>query len=251
MRFLSTPGTFGFFDQGPVEENRVIFQRNAANLRAAFGEKTNGSTVYSYSTVSYPDVNWSTGTDGKWHHVALVYNGNDIRLFCDYTLAGDAVALVKGATIASGQLARLGEGNQWAHYSCIRGTAKALDPTEFLYASNEANGVLPSADWSWRLDGTVGTAVSSAVGTASLLDVAQYLFKDTHGFTGMPVGSGSLTYVDPAFFGRKEPLGRPSGRDVPFRRSEGAVVRAGPDLYGRGPGGRRCSGKRFGDGVRR
>ena len=173
VRFLSTPGTFGFLDQGPVEENRLIFQRNAANLRAAFGVKTNGSTVYSYSTATYPDVDWSTGTDGKWHHVALVYDGSDIRLFCDYTLAGDAVALVKGASIASGQLVRLGEGNQWAHYSCIRATAKALDPTEFLYASNEANGVLPSADWSWRLDGTVGTAVSSAVGTASLLDVAQ------------------------------------------------------------------------------
>ena len=228
VRFLSTPGTFGFFDQGPVEENRVIFQRNAANLRAAFGEKTNGSTVYSYSTVSYPDVNWSTGTDGKWHHVALVYNGNDIRLFCDYTLAGDAVALVKGATIASGQLARLGEGNQWAHYSCIRVTARALDPTEFLYASNEANGVLPSADWSWRLDGTVGTAVSSAVGTASLLDVAQYLFKDTHGFTGMPVGSGSLTYVDPAFFGGRTVDGVDAGKNLSAARVDGTCLSAVP-----------------------
>ena len=228
VKFLSTPGTFGFFDQGPVEENRVIFQRNAANLRAAFGVKTNGSTVYSYSTASYPDMDWSTGTDGKWHHVALVYDGNDIRLFCDYTLAGDAVALVKGATIASGQLARLGEGNQWAHYSCIRATAKALDPTEFLYASNEANGVLPSADWSWRLDGTVGTAVSSAGGTASLLDATQYLFKDAHGFTGMPVGSGSLTYVDPAFFGGRTVDGVDVGKNLSAARVDGTCLSAVP-----------------------
>ena len=226
VRFLTTPGTFGFFDQGPVEENRVIFQRNAANLRAAFGVKTNGSTVYSYSTATYPDVDWSTGTDGKWHHVALVYDGSDIRLFCDYTLAGDAVALVKGASIASGQLVRLGEGNQWAHYSCIRATAKALDPTEFLYASNEANGVLPSADWSWRLDGTVGTAVSSAGGTASLLDAAQYLFKDAHGFTGMPVGSGSLTYVDPAFFGGRTVDGVDAGKNLSAARVDGTYLSA-------------------------
>ncbi len=184
VKFLSTPGTFGFFDQGPVEENRVIFQRNAANLRAAFGEKTNGSTVYSYSTVTYPDVNWSTGTDGKWHHVALVYNGNDIRLFCDY------------------------------------------NPTEFLYASNEANGVLPSADWSWRLDGTVGTAVSSAGGTASLLDATQYLFKDAHGFTGMPVGSGSLTYVDPAFFGGRTVDGVDVGKNLSAVRVDGTYLSA-------------------------
>ncbi|MBR1588210.1 MAG: laminin G domain-containing protein [Kiritimatiellae bacterium] len=226
VKFLSVPDIFGFFDQGPVGENRVILQRSAASLRASFGVKTNGSTAYSYSTVTYPDVDWSTGTDGKWHHVALVYDGSDIRLFCDYTLAGNAVALVKGATIASEPLARLGEGNQWAHYSCIRATAKALDPTEFLYASNEANGVLPSADWSWRLDGTVSTAVSRAVGTASLLDTAQYLFKDAHGFTGMPAGSGSLTYIAPAFAGGRTFDGVEAGKNLSAARVDGAYLSA-------------------------
>lgn len=205
-KFHSVPGTFCFFDQGNSGWNRVVLQKNSDNgLQATFLYQADADSASrtSYSRMTYPDLD--TLADGRWHHVAIVCDGSKMRLFADYTIRGDEIGFVKGTAIGYNYEFRLGNGQAWALFSCLRATARALDPSEFLYASDNAGGVLADADWGWRLDGTPGEALSEATAdvTAAMLDETQYLFKDAHGFTGIPSGSGSLAFAKPFFPGMR------------------------------------------------
>ena len=203
-KFLSVPTmVFAYFDLGPSERNRILLQKHSdKGLKAVFQYKADNVSgqVLTESRMTYPDI--ETLDDGKWHHVAIVCDGAKLRLFCDYTLAGDAIDFSKGTpAINYNHEFRLGNGAQWAHFSCVRATAKPLDPSGFLYASDNEDGILARADWSWRLDGAVGGALTEADAIADAIDETQYLLKDSHGFRGVPKGEGSISFEDPFFPG--------------------------------------------------
>ena len=223
-KFLSVPNaTIAFFDLGPSEGNRVLLQKNTdKGLKAVFSYKADsGSTATTTASgMTYPDID--TLVDGKWHHVAIVFDGSKLRLFCDYTLAGDAIDFSKGAAINNRYEFRFGNSAQWAHFSCLRATAKPLDPSDFLYASDNVGGSLSNADWSGRLDGTVGGTLMAAEAVAAALDETQYLFKDSHGFCGVPEGDGSLSYVSPFFPGDRILIGENKTRN----RAAASIVNA-------------------------
>ena len=197
VKFLSEPGLFAFWDLGPSEKNRFTLGRSGAD---AVYLKFNSSS----KTATYPDL--TTFVDGKWHHIAVVCDENmKAKLYCDYTLVSAELPFSKGTTRSGiSDAFRLSEGSQSAQFSCFRATAAALEPKDFLYASDSPNGVLSvGAEWCWHLDGTIGDAVASAANAISAIDPDQYVFKDGHAFTGSLIGSGSAVYADPVMKGRR------------------------------------------------
>lgn len=226
VKFLTEPGLFGFFDLGPAEENRFVLKRQTVGeLRAEFTLKKGETSSIERTCAAYPDL--TSFVDGKWHHYALVSDGGSARVYCDYTLVGNSISVEKGATIPVGAAIRLGEGNQWAHYSCLRVTAAALTPQEFLYASDRADGVLANANWNWRLEGAAGAVVDSATTVGTVLDADQYLFKDMHGFVGTAASGGSLLYELPFMRGKRLIGGVADGRNLTAAATAGSYLVSG------------------------
>ncbi len=146
------------------------------------------------TSVAYPDID--SLADGKWHHLALVCTGDKMRLYCDYALASEEIAVRRDAALTPGEL-RFGEGGVRATFSCLRVTAAALEPRAFLYASDSADGVLEQkAGWSWRLEGKKGSAVDAVSATETpIRDDGLYFHANARGYTGAVVGDGMLTYA--------------------------------------------------------
>ena len=214
-KFLSAPNYFCFFDLGSGSNYRIILypQANGMYAQHAAGSK---------STAVYPDL--TSLVDGKWHHVAMVDDGTEFRLYCDYTQVGNAMSAPRG-TGSSG--CRIALGNHKALYSSWRMTERALAPQEFLYASDSADGVLADANWNWRLEGGRGTSVTSATSVGEALDADQYLFKDAHGFTGGATSGGSLLY-DLSLLGNVRLIGGVrDGRNRTSATAAGAYLASG------------------------
>ena len=229
VKFLSEMGLFAFWDLGPSECNRFILGRpGTGQVRLSFDYKPESTTTRTNKDVTYPDL--TTFADGMWHHVAIVCDENDkAKLYCDYTLVSDELPFVKGPTRNGISNAfRLSEGNQWAQFSCFRATATALEPKDFLYASDNPDGVLAAdAEWRWRLDGTIGGAVTSATSAMAAIDPDQYIFKDGHAFTGSLSGSGSAIYANPVIEGRRVLGGVKGGKNLSSAALSGKHFTAG------------------------
>jgi hypothetical protein len=110
-----------------------------------------GAAGYSYSTVvggSVPKI-----TDGKWHHVAMTYDGEMVRLYVDYVLRGYLVwsgPLVYGSN-GSGKLC-IGA-NYGTSYGAwdgfideVRISDVALPPEKFLRVCESAGFAASDAD---------------------------------------------------------------------------------------------------------
>ena len=177
------------------------------------------------ASVSYPDVD--SLADGKWHHLALVCTGDKMRLYCDYALASEEIAVRRDTTLTPGEL-RFGEGGVRATFSCLRVTAAALGPRAFLYASDSADGVLePKTGWSWRLEGKKGAAVDAVSATeVPIRDDGLYFHANAHGYTGAAVGDGTLTYAASPVGHSRLVSGEADGRNSTGVMSDGAWLRS-------------------------
>ena len=155
-------------------------------------------------TVEYPDL--ASLSDGRWHHFAVVCKNDNLRLYCDYIRATtNDLPVTRDASVNDKDETRFGQGCQRGMLSNLRVTGKALEPREFLYASDSATGVLGTSGYLWALDGKKGEEVDSVPATTSTLptDADQYLFSDTKGLLGSVLGEGVATYAEPVFAGRR------------------------------------------------
>lgn len=209
-KFETEAGLFLFYDQGQQEQNRVTLERDTSGkVRLSFYKKAN-------VTVAYPGGKTSL-RDGMWHHYALVYRADGagsatgrLTLYCDYTLVSEELAVSKDLAYVA-DVFRLFEGNQKMRLSAFRATAATLDPSEFLYASDSAVGLMPDQAWSWRFDGAIGGLLSAADATAAAVDDGQYVFADAHAFQGTV--SGTPCYAAPVFAGSRYVQGEKEGRN--------------------------------------
>jgi hypothetical protein len=189
---------------------------------------SNKSTSGTERTVEYSDL--TSLADGKWHHFAIVCKDSKLCLYCDYIRqsAGD-LTVGRDKLIKNSSEARFFQGNQRGMISNLRVSGKALDPHEFMYASDSANGVLGTSGYLWTLDGTKGETVGSVPATMSTLptDSDQYLFSDTKGLVGAVSGAGSATYDECVFGGRRIIDGTDRGRNASSASLSGAYVKGG------------------------
>lgn len=155
-------------------------------------------------SVEYPDL--TSLADGRWHHFAVVCKNDNLRLYCDYIRAtDDDLPVTRDPSVMNTDETRFGQGWQRGMISNLRVSGKALDPREFMYASDSATGVLGTSSYLWALDGKKGEAAESVPATMSTLptDADQYLFSDTKGLLGSVLGEGVATYAEPVFAGRR------------------------------------------------
>ena len=100
-----------------------------------------GAAGYSYSTVvsgSVPKI-----TDGKWHHVAITYDGTTVRLYADYTLVGwldwSGPLVYNGGQLCIGANPGTNYGAWDGFIDEVRISDEALPPEKFLHIGGLAN----------------------------------------------------------------------------------------------------------------
>jgi len=94
--------------------------------------------------------------DGLWHHVAIVRNKATEKntLYCDYYSRGSFSST--NGTADAGNPLLIGCGSFQGEMSCLRVTAKALDSSEFIYASDDPGHALPDTVFHFRMTGADG-----------------------------------------------------------------------------------------------
>lgn len=200
VKFARTEGKLILYDflykDGDATNSMFALNLTSANVIELSNTSKTGGTwnPAARTSVVYPDID--SLADGKWHHLALVCSGDKMRLYCDYALASEAIAVRRDAALAPGEL-RFGDGGVRATFSCLRVTAAALEPREFLYASDSADGVLErKTGWSWRLEGKRGAPVESVSATETpIREDGLYFHANARGYTGFRVGDGTLTHA--------------------------------------------------------
>ena len=146
-----------------------------------------GAAGYTYSTVvsgSVPKI-----TDGKWHHVAITYDGTTVRLYADYTLVGwldwSGPLVYNGGQLCIGANPGTNYGAWDGFIDEVRISDEALPPEKFLrvggvdtHASDVDTAVYLPFNWfefsSDKFFGTVGQLIfnNSACSTnAGLIDL--------------------------------------------------------------------------------
>lgn len=110
---------------------------------------------------SYPDF----PEDGKWHHVAVVFQNGVFTLYNDYSSAGALPGTYSLSELTDSVPFKLGNGYYGGKISCLRVCRKALPVAEMLRASS-----IPTCKsdviFRWRLNGTNGSVVSQIVNSA-------------------------------------------------------------------------------------
>ena len=157
--------------------------------------------------------------DGKWHHLALVYDedAGGLAAYCDYKSMNASRLPLARLPFSAADEWRLGSYNFDGSFSAVRVTRAALAPEQFLYASDSPDGPLPRKAVAWRLDGTAGGAVSAVVNSAERgTETNLYAFCRSDVAYGAGVTSGTVTYsanVDQPGAHRKE-CGVDGGRNI-------------------------------------
>ena len=142
---------------------------NGRQFRFAIGS-VSSSTMRKLSSTEY-DL-W----DGTWHHVALVEtnavvaaSGDDpettnycVTVFVDYVARGTLQTAGATALSSTDATVVLGNNAEHAKYSCLKATARALEPSEFLRTSNCAT-YWPRTAFYWTFDGSESDAFPSVV----------------------------------------------------------------------------------------
>lgn len=231
VKFARTEGKQILYDilykDGDATNSKFALNVTSANVIELSNTSKTGGTwnPAARTSVAYPDID--SLADGKWHHLAIVCAGDKMRLYCDYALASEEIAVRRDAALAPGEL-RFGEGGVRATFSCLRVTAAALEPREFLYASDSADGVLErKTGWSWRLEGKKGAEVVSAVATETpIRDDGLYFQSNARGYTGTPVGEGAVTYAATPVGHTRLVSGEAAGRNRTGLSAAGAWMRS-------------------------
>lgn len=231
VKFARTEGKQILYDilykDGDATNSKFALNVTSANVIELSNTSKTGGTwnPAARTSVAYPDID--SLADGKWHHLAIVCAGDKMRLYCDYALASDAIAVRRDAALAPGEL-RFGEGGVRATFSCLRVTAAALEPREFLYASDSADGVLErKTGWSWRLEGKRGSAVDSVSATETpIREDGLYSHANARGYTGAAVGDGTLTYAATPVGHTRIVSGEADGRNSTGVTGENAWLRS-------------------------
>lgn len=231
VKFARTEGKQILYDilykDGDATNSKFALNVTSANtIELSNTSKTGGTwNPDARTSVAYPDID--SLADGKWHHLAIVCAGDKMRLYCDYALASEEIAVRRDAALAPGEL-RFGEGGVRATFSCLRVTAAALEPREFLYASDSADGVLErKTGWSWRLEGKRGAAVDSVSATETpIREDGLYSHANARGYTGAAVGDGTLTYAATPVGHTRLVSGEADGRNSTGVMGENAWLRS-------------------------
>ena len=147
-----------------------------------------GAAGYTYSTVvsgSVPKI-----TDGKWHHVAITYDGTTVRLYADYTLVGwldwSGPLVYNGGQLCIGANPGTSYGAWDGFIDEVRISDEALPPEKFLHiggmdthASDADTAVYLPFNWfefsADKFFGTVGNLLlyNSACSTnANMIDMS-------------------------------------------------------------------------------
>ena len=180
-------------------------------------------------TVAYPDL--TSLADDKWHHFAIVCRSDKLNLFCDYIRMTESdLPVTRDAAVADIDETRFFQSCQRGMLSNLRVTGKALEPSEFLYASDSATGVLGTSGYLWSFDGTKNSAVESVPATMSTLptDDDQYIFSDAKGFSGSVSGAGTATYADEIFPGHRLFGVTDGGRNLSSVALSGTYIKGSP-----------------------
>ena len=135
----------------------IVLMRNEKGERVAwgfYGASNGGVNLVMYPLSGSASVNVkSTSTtlfDGKWHHVAFTYDGENVRLYFDYNLE-QTVSLAGGIGYAEGDFGRLclgsndkvsyGRWNGWIDE--LRISDVALPPESFIRPTTIAASAAP------------------------------------------------------------------------------------------------------------
>ncbi len=120
----------------------------------------------------------SSFVDDTWHHMAVVWTNNIMRMFVDYDeYNGYVIQSNRVGTTASTAAVNLGCGSSGAYeayrglLSCVRATPRALSADEMLVASGDAPSSAAGTLFHWPCDGIDGDEVdvlSNTVSTACL-----------------------------------------------------------------------------------
>ena len=198
---------------------------NSNNDHRYVSEIVNASTLRYYSIITnvmspridtaYP----ASLADGKWHHAAYVYDesAGGLNVYFDYKPVARDPLPVERVAFSSGAEWRLCSYNFDGSFSAARVTRAALTPDRFMYASDSPDGPLPRNAVAWRLDGTVGGAVSTAANSAELGSSTNlYVFNSSGVASGAGAASGTVTYsVDTAVpMARRIEGGMDGGKNV-------------------------------------
>ena len=198
---------------------------NSGNDHRYVSAIRNASTLCYYSIVtgtSSPRTDTAYPAplaDGKWHHAAYVYDesAGGLNVYFDYKPVASDPLPVERVAFTSGAEWRLCAYNFDGSFSAVRVTRAALTPDRFMYASDSPDGPLPRNAVAWRLDGTVGGAVSTAANSAELGSSTNlYVFNSSGVASGAGAASGTVTYsVDTAVpMARRIEGGMDGGKNV-------------------------------------
>ena len=100
--------------------------------------------------------------DGKWHHVAVVYDHGTFRLYADYVKASSDVNGFWPCPLANSEPFKLGRDRYVGYISCLRVSSKALAPEQMLRVSSRTDCV-PNEIFRHRFEGPVGASLSGVV----------------------------------------------------------------------------------------
>ena len=169
------------------------------NLYMPFAKTYSSGREFRYALTSYSGHTttssvlgynlWNTG----WHHVALVERktvtpatgelpettNTALSVYVDYAQRGSLS--IYGTTLLTGsQAISLCNSCHHGKYSCLRVTDHALEPNEFLHASN-CETYWPKTAYRWTFDGTAGETVgveSNAAPSFAELNPGLYISRD-------------------------------------------------------------------------
>jgi len=188
----------------PAQKRRYALQMGTSSAAEfiKLWTLTDGSVPSEFVDIPYAGYKTSSTTetglaDGKWHHIAVVYDAasGGAKLYCDYALTsetrvslGDLTGLALPNTTCE---LRYGSYKWDSYLSAVRISKGALTPDRFLYASDSPDCALPKAGVAWRLDGAAGGAVAETNVNAA---AKQYVHTIAAGAKGDAVVTGSATY---------------------------------------------------------
>jgi len=156
-----------------------------------------------------------------WHHVAVVEQNKKIRLYVDYVQYGEVAVTStqtldsKGGTVpANVRDLVLGNYLQHCKISCVRVMKRALEPDEFMYASNLPTCV-PRTVFQWSLDNKDPSPSTNIVSTYAAANPDLYISKAST-FTGEGTPSAAevpiFGLVDACRYARCDVINGDAGR---------------------------------------
>ena len=167
---------------------------------------------FRYALTSYnghPTVQTSLGYDlwqTGWHHVALVEQKTVtpatedsaeetnvvLAVYVDYVKRGAGLTLPETKVLTGSQAISLCNSSHHGKYSCLRVTDHALDPSEFLHASN-CETYWPKTAVRWTFDGAIGEGFERETNAVpSFADLNPGLYIAGQSFNGNGSSSGGI-----------------------------------------------------------